>query len=203
MRRRWLPPSPAIFPTCRRRAWPRRLTATARLASGDAIPACPARATSVCAPGFYPAASLPTPWPTNAWSTTASPSASWARIRRRSRVESPGEAMAAGALAPARLASQRASALGDHDLEIFARQHQAAVAGPVHAGHQRQQVAAERLLPRRIERGKRLAHRAIVGLEHVQEVFRRSITKHEMARLGRNGGGGAGKHLAQPRPRAP
>ena len=64
------------------------------------------------------------------------------------------------------------STFGDDDLEIFAWHHHGGVAGPVHAYDQCVQVVVQFFLLRRLEGCERFQHRAIEGLEHVEEVRR-------------------------------
>jgi hypothetical protein len=94
-------------------------------------------------------------------------------------------------------------ALRNHDLQIFRRHDHAVVGGFVHARDQRQQIAAQCGLLRRVERRECLEHRAIKGLEDVEEVLRLAVTEVEGARLRFDRGGCGSKHLGKTVTRAP
>src|SRR5262245_22813033 len=119
------------------------------------------------------------------------PIASCNRTRRRWRAD--GQDLWACAPRPGRPRSR--STLADHDLQVFAWQHHAAVVGTVHGPDQGDEIAPQCLLAGAVECGKGLEHRAIVGLEHVQEVLRRAVAKSEMARLCLDRGGSRPEQL--------
>ena len=60
----------------------------------------------------------------------------------------------------------------DHDhFKILAGHHHRRVSGAIHGCDQRQQVALQIVLVGAVERGERLEHGAVIGLEDVDEVF--------------------------------
>src|SRR6266571_991274 len=87
------------------------------------------------------------------------------------------------------------SALGDHDLQVPARDDHRSVFGSVHPPDQRKQVILESALARLVECRKGFEHRAIVGLEDLQEVLGQPVAEHEIAWLDLDGGSRCPKHL--------
>src|SRR4051812_38494012 len=82
-----------------------------------------------------------------------------------------------------RLVMTPVSLLSDDDLEIFARHDHGAVAGTVHPHDQRVQVVVQLFLLGGLERRERLQYRAVIGLEHVEEMRRRAVAELEQPRF--------------------
>src|SRR6266481_9813590 len=71
----------------------------------------------------------------------------------------------------ARFAREICSALGHDHLKILAGYDHRVVLGAVHRRDQRQHVALQAVLLGGVERGKRLEHGAVIGLEDVDEML--------------------------------
>src|SRR5215210_2812755 len=95
--------------------------------------------------------------------------------------------------------STPASALCDHDLQVFARNYHSAVFGPIKPANERQQIISESLLVGGIKRGEGFQHRPVIVLEDIEEMFRRSVAKHEVASLDVDGCRGRCEHFADAR----
>ena len=96
-----------------------------------------------------------------------------------------------------------ALSLRNDNLQILARHDHSAVVGLVHARDEGMQVVLQTILPGFIESREGLEHRAIVGSEHIQKVFRRAIAEVEGARLGLDRDGGGTEHFDDTLARSP
>ena len=73
----------------------------------------------------------------------------------------------------------------------------------VHANDQGMQIVMQLFLLRRLERCERFQHRAVIGLEHVEEVLRRAIAELEEARFRLDRARLRVEHFGQPRACSP
>src|SRR5690348_13109508 len=96
-----------------------------------------------------------------------------------------------------------ASSFGDDNFQILARHNHRAVVDLVHARDERAEVAMQTFLLWRLESSKRLQHRAVIGLEHLQKVLWRTIAEFELPRLGLDPARGGPEQLGHTSTRAP
>src|SRR5215472_14436749 len=89
------------------------------------------------------------------------------------------------------------SIFDDHNLEIFARHDHDTVVGAVEAVDQRPEIGNQGTALLFFERRQGLHYRSVIGREHIDEVHRRAVTEHEIARLGMDRPGACAKQFRQ------
>ncbi len=95
------------------------------------------------------------------------------------------------------------SLTGYNDLQVFAGHDHSAIAGAIEAIKLCQNVAGKGALGRGLQSGKSFQDRAVVGLEYLQPMLRRTVTKHKITGLNPDGRGLSFEHFIDALPGSP